>query len=208
MFPSTESTVFIQGQAGRLELLATPVGVDRQKSAAVICHPHPQMQGTLHNKVVTTLAKTCLDLGMPVVRFNYRGVMQSEGQYGQGMGELDDALTVLTWLKDCFPDRELWLAGFSFGGGIAYQAAQQREIGQLILVAPSVVHFDLSQGSAPSCPWIVVQGEEDEVVPANQVYRWIDGLSHLPRLIKVPECSHFFHGKLGVLKERLLEVLL
>ena len=207
MFPAVESKLFIQGSAGRLELIASPSPADTGQRAAVICHPHPQMQGTLHNKVVTTLAKTCLALGIPTVRFNYRGVEHSEGQYGHGQGELDDTLTVLSWLNNCFPRREFWLAGFSFGGAIAYQATQQFNIKQLILVAPSVVHFDLTQYPEPVCPWVVVQGEADEVVPASDVYAWIQGLSHQPTLIKVPECSHFFHGKLVELKEKLIEVL-
>lgn len=204
MFPSIESTLFIPGQAGRLELLATPAKFDHEKNAAVICHPHPQMQGTMHNKVVTTLAKTCLELGMPVVRFHYRGVGQSEGRYDHGVGELDDAIRVLTWLKSCFPRRELYLAGFSFGGAIAYKAASRVDVSQLITVSPSVVHFDLTQDPEPTCPWVVVQGEEDDVVPAKDVYTWLQGLTHQSNLIKVPECGHFFHGKLGVLKSVIL----
>ena len=187
MFPEKETSLLIDGPSGSLEAIATPAVADLGKAAVVICHPHPQMQGTMHNKVVSTLSKTCLTLGMPTVRFNYRGVQASEGVYDEGVGEVADALAVLTWLKNCFPERAIWLAGFSFGGAIAYKAALQFSVEQLITVAPSVVHFELAKESEPTCAWVVVQGEADEVIPPKAVYNWLNGLSRMPKLIKVPD---------------------
>lgn len=207
MFPTEEAETLLQGPAGHLDAILTPCATDLGKCAAVICHPHPQMQGTMHNKVVTTLAKTCSALGMPVVRFNYRGVGQSDGEYADGVGEVADTLAVLDWLKTQFPDRAIWLAGFSFGGAVAYKAALQYPVAQLITVSPSVIHFNLAQDPEPNVPWLVVQGESDEVIPPKAVYTWLEKLVQPPTLIRMPDCSHFFHRQLVLLKQRLLDEL-
>lgn len=159
------------------------------------------------NKVVTTLSQTLQDLGMPVIRFNFRGIGQSEGDYANAVGELEDLYAVMDWVQQVYPKQKLWLAGFSFGSYISAKAASQREVSQLISVAPPVKNFDFkSIGSIP-CPWVVVQGEEDEVVPSEMVFDWLSTRKEHPRLIRLPGIGHFFHGHLMTLRDELLKVL-
>ncbi len=210
-----ETHLLLPGPAGELELLFSPVpSGSEQQSIAVICHPHPLYGGTMNNKVVTTLAKTFLQLNMPTVRFNFRGVGQSAGSYGQAEGELQDLFAVLAWVKETAPQAELWLAGFSFGAYIAIRAAvllqrshslKETALAGLVTVAPPVNHFPLGEPVKITCPWLVVQGGQDEIVPSEAVLAWLADLDPKPRLISFPEAGHFFHGGLTELKQALIE---
>jgi alpha/beta superfamily hydrolase len=110
--------VAVEGPAGRLEaLLDRPTALP--KAVAVLCHPHPLYEGTMHNKVVATLARTFVRLGAAAVRFNFRGVGESSGSFDEGHGEAHDALAVVAWSRARWPDAPLALGGFSFGGAVA-----------------------------------------------------------------------------------------
>ena len=200
----SETTFTIQGPAGKLELATTS---GRQNSpVAIICHPHPLYGGTMQNKVVTTLEKTFRELDFSTVRFNFRGIGKSTGVYDQGVGEVKDLLAVVAWVKELLPQRKIYLAGFSFGGCVAIKAATEILPERLVVVAPGVEHFDVSTLQVP-CPWILVQGEQDEVVPPALVYAWMEKQRIQPTLIKIVEATHFFHGKLIEMRERLLEAI-
>lgn len=205
-----ESPQNISGPAGRLEARVT--GLDELQAGArdfaVVCHPHPLFGGTMQNKVVTTLARVWRDRGIPVARFNYRGVGASEGAYGEGTGEAGDAGAVIDWMRGQAPEARLWLAGFSFGSFVAAQAAVAhlaagRELAQLVLVAPAVVNFDFSDLLPVAAPTLVLQGDADEVVDPQAVFQFVDGLDPKPQVEVFPDCSHFFHGRLMELKDRL-----
>lgn len=208
-FPDKESNFILAGPAGDLEVLTTsPEGSAEQNlSIAIICHPHPVHGGTMSNKVVTTLARTFQDLGLHTVRFNFRGVGKSHGEFDNGKGELDDLFAVIAWVKAIYPKASLWLAGFSFGAYIAAKAATQMDIAQLVCVAPPVTHFDVKTIPAITCPWIIVQGEQDEVISAEAVFHWAMVANPKPILIRMPDAGHFFHGKLLEMRRRLEEVL-
>ena len=105
-------------------------------ATAVICHPHPLQQGTMSNKVVTTVARAFARLGADAVRFNFRGVGASAGRYADGIGERDDALAVVAWCRERWADRPLYLGGFSFGGAIAAAIAARVAPAGLVTVAP------------------------------------------------------------------------
>jgi len=193
----------INGPVGKLEVCVSE-GIAPQRNAfAVICHPHPLYGGTMQNKVVTTLVKTFQSLGVNTVRFNFRGVGQSEGKFDHGNGEIDDALAVINWMQREQKKNEIWLAGFSFGAYIAAKTASQLPITQLVTVAPPVNHFHMELIPPIHAPWIVVQGELDEVVPANDVYAWIETREPKPTLLKFPQAGHYFHGLLLELRERI-----
>ncbi len=209
-----ETAHTIPGPAGDLEARVT--GLDEIEAGApevaVVCHPHPLFGGTMQNKVVTTLTRVWRDRGVPVARFNYRGVGRSSGTYGEGVGEGDDAIAVAAWLNERNPGMRTWLAGFSFGSFVAAQAAQRlhgegREIARLVLVAPAVVNFDFGGLLPGPYPTLVLQGDADEVVEPAAVFRWIETLDPAPVVEVFPGCSHFFHGRLPELKERLNAVL-
>ena len=115
--------VSIGGPAGRLEAVVETPADSAPIGAVVVCHPHPQHGGTMRNKVVHTLARAFVRMGFAALRFNFRGTEGSEGQYDDGIGELDDALAALAWMRTEISVGPLWLGGFSFGAAIAIRAA-------------------------------------------------------------------------------------
>lgn len=197
----------IPGPIGPLEALTT-CPARAAKATAVICHPHPLHGGTMDNKVVHTLARSFGELGLRTVRFNFRGVGASAGEHAHGVGETEDVLAVLHWVRDRCPDDPLWLAGFSFGGLMALRAAAQFPVAQLILVAPPV-HLYPERGPppAPRVPTLVLQGEDDDVVPAAEVQAWADRLSPRPAVHLFPGVGHFFHGRLNELRAAVQDAL-
>ncbi len=201
--------IWIPGPSGGLEaLLEAPQVVDDEKKQIVmVCHPHPQHGGAMHNKVVTTLSKAFQEAGAYAVRFNYRGVGESEGQYGDFVGEVEDAQSVFHWIKTKFPEYSIALAGFSFGGSVAIRVAQQQAISQLITIAPAVYLIDYDQNMTFDFPWLLVQGWEDEVVDVQDILNWTQTLPVKPEVWCLPEVTHFFHGKLVYLKKKLLHYL-
>jgi alpha/beta superfamily hydrolase len=192
----------INGPAGRIEALLEVPQKPAGHRVAVLCHPHPQHQGTMTNKVLHTLSRSMNALGMPTVRFNFRGVGVSEGAFADGVGETEDTLAVIDWAVGKYPDHELCLLGFSFGGMVAACAALSTSPVQLITVAPAATRMaGLLDGRQPDCPWLVVQGEADDVVPCDEIVAWVNGLTPGPELVIVPDTGHFFHGRLTKLRE-------
>lgn len=198
----------IDGPTGRLEVLSeTPPEVpdDAHVHAfGVVCHPHPLQGGTMDNKVVFTLARALQDVGLPTVRFNYRGVGQSEGGYDEGRGETLDALAVAGWGAARWPGAAVWFAGFSFGGFVAINAAHQRPAERVVVVAPAVGRLSTFDVTGPPCPWLLVQGDADDVVSPASVLDWARGQSPAPEIAVFPGVGHFFHGTLTPLRERVV----
>ncbi len=197
------------GPAGALETL-TELPADCGTTPAafgVICHPHPLYGGTLENKVVWTLARAFQQLGAPTIRFNFRGVGASSGAHDDGRGEVEDARAVIAHGRERWPHAALWLAGFSFGGVVALRAAASARPGCLITIAPGITRIDVSGVPRPACPWLIVQGEADEVVPAQAVTAWARTLSPAPELLLMPAAGHYFHGRINELRDALVEFL-
>jgi alpha/beta superfamily hydrolase len=202
--PQTDK-LFLQGPVGRLEALLDLPGAGDVDGAAIVCHPHPQHGGTMHNKVAHTLARAFVRSGFATLRFNFRGTEGSEGEYDDGRGELDDALAAVVWLRERYADRPLWLAGFSFGAAIAVRTAVLTEVDGLVVVAPAIYRFAKRLDRQPDCPWLVIQGDEDELVDVDETLEWINSLEPGPELLVVPGAEHFFHGRLIELRNAVFE---
>ncbi len=136
------------------------------------------------------------ELGLATVRFNFRGVGESDGEFDDGYGETEDLLAVLEWVRRVRPDDELWLGGFSFGSYVALRAAQNLKLKQLISVAPPVGRYEFSEMDRPDCAWMVIQGDEDDVVSADAVREWASKQDPPPDLIVMEQAGHFFHRRL------------
>ncbi len=204
------SELFIDGPAGRLEALLEVTAQQLPAGGVVICHPHPQQGGTLKNKVVHTLARSFLRLGFTTLRFNFRGTEKSEGEFDNGNGELDDALAAIEWMRNTSPQNPVWVAGFSFGGAIAVKAATVTPVDGLISVAPAVMRInagrlDTDLPLQPDCPWLIVQGDQDELVDVKETIEWVNSLEPGPELLIIPGGEHFFHGRLIDLRESVTE---
>ncbi|MDP1690919.1 MAG: alpha/beta fold hydrolase [Burkholderiaceae bacterium] len=189
----------VAGPAGDLVCaIDTPEGVLR--GTAVVCHPHPQYGGTMDNKVVATLARAFVQCGWRAVRFNFRGIGGSSGAWGQGRGEIDDALAVTAVLRG--PGQALALAGFSFGGFVASHVAAALHPERLVLVGPATANFELAPVPVDT---LVIHGEVDDVVPLAATLDWARPQA-LPVLV-VPGGGHFFHGQLPLLKSLVVRHL-
>lgn len=201
----TKEAVTIAGPAGALEALLEVPDRSQFSRVAVICHPHPLHHGSMLNKVVHTMARAMLDLGYPALRFNFRGVGASEGQFAEGVGETEDAQAVCAWGRARYGDAGLVLAGFSFGAMVACRAALAVRPEWLITVAPPVARTKkLLDGQRPPGPWLIVQGDADGVVPAHEVAQWAEELGSAAELVMLSGVDHFFHGRLTVLRQTLV----
>ena len=195
-FPSVSGALTLAGPAGAIEAVVELPESSPRAGVAIVCHPHPLQGGTMHNKVVTMVSRSLVELGIATVRFNFRGVGASAGEHDEGRGETDDVLAIGRWLREQRPGDALWLAGFSFGSYVAFRAANELGVAQLIQVAPPVGRWTFETIAPPDCPWLVVQGEADEVVDPNAVYAWVAGFAKPPTLVRMPDTSHFFHRRL------------
>jgi alpha/beta superfamily hydrolase len=198
--------VFIEGPAGALEAVVEETAA-AGSSYAVVCHPHSLFGGTMDNKVVTTVARALHETGIPTLRFNFRGVGASAGAFDEGMGETADADAVAAWGAERWPGRTLVIAGFSFGAYVALRLALQRVPRHLITVAPALERFNAFGMAVPRCPWLVVQGDADDVVDPGAVINWVNGLDPKPRLVVLPGVGHFFHGRLHELRDAVVDAI-
>ena len=194
--PSTREQLTIPGPAGALEaVLDAP---PQPTAIAVVCHPHPPDGGTMHHKVPMAIARELVRLGCAALRFNFRGVGQSQGAYDRGVGEVEDALAAAAWLRARYPGLPLTLAGFSFGAAVATVASARTDPPpqSLILAGTSPKRV-----SAPpvGVPALLVHGEHDEIVPLADVMDWARPQT-LPVTV-IPGAGHFFHGQLPLLQQ-------
>lgn len=196
-----EKKIQIQGAAGLIEARHRPAS--ESKLGLLMCHPHPLFDGTMDNKVVTTTTRAAAELGLPTVRFNFRGVGSSEGEHDYGVGEQADVLTVIEYVRQELGWQKVILAGFSFGSGMACLAAcaQPENISKLILIAPPVHNFDAPSQLAFEFDTYVFMGDADEVVPFDQVQDWVHQVIPTPHMQIFEGAGHFFHGRLIELKE-------
>jgi alpha/beta superfamily hydrolase len=201
--PPPSQGLQIAGPAGALQALLEDPGT--REGFGVICHPHPLHGGTMINKVVQTLARTLQELGQPTLRFNFRGVGESEGEYDQGRGESADALAVIAWGRARWPGLPLTLAGFSFGSMVALLAAPLAKPARLITVAPPVMRAEFGPVEQPQCPWLIIQGEADEVVDYRAVQAFAARFSPPPVLRLLPGVDHFFNRRLPELRAAVME---
>jgi alpha/beta superfamily hydrolase len=208
-------SLLLPGPSGLLETVWNEAGIpiNNEGTAALVCHPHPLFDGSMHNKVVSTLVKTFAELGIPSLKFNFRGVGSSQGTYSEALGETDDAESMFHWLKQEQGVKSVYLAGFSFGSYVAANLAHrlspndQACIKHLILVAPPVHNFDFTDLFPADYPTTVVVSDADEVVPPEEVYHWLESVYPPLEVLDMPGASHFFHGRLTELKRNLKSLL-
>lgn len=220
MNSSIPKRIFIEGPAGKLETVLAEPDIGPLRGIAVIAHPHPLYGGTMDNKVVYTLFKTLRELGFITVKFNFRGVGQSEGdRYSgndNGAGEIEDVIAVVETIRRRFAARfdmipPLLLAGFSFGGAIQAHATRQLRPQTLIMVAPpverlgvpSIVNPVTESGIENNPRILIIHGDKDDVVPLKTVLDWA-APQDLP-VVVIPGAEHFFHGRLHILKRVVLD---
>lgn len=206
------------GPAGALEavLELPPDGRadEKVRAAVVFAHPHPQFGGTMHTKAVYQGTKGLARIGCAVLRFNFRGVGRSQGEFDQGEGEKQDFSAALEYMSARYPNAPLWSAGFSFGSWVALEVgAVTDRVSVLIGIAPpvaaSVSGMDYSFPNTLDSrkPKLFVQGEGDEVCPLEALWQFY-GRLHEPKEIAVIDgADHLFEGKTTEVGEALEDLL-
>ena len=207
----------LQGPAGPLEAIldepavAPPGGI---RAAVVFAHPHPGFGGTMHTKVVFQGAKGLTRIGCAVLRFNFRGVGASAGEFDRGPGEMDDFRAALDYMAARYPGVRLWAAGFSFGSWVALEVgATDDRVTALIAVAPpvetsvSAMAYEFPNTLASTKPKFFVQGEEDEVCPLPALRAFYARLEEPKELVIVEGANHLFEGKTVEAGEALEEIM-
>ena len=192
--------VIFAGPDGRLEGRYHPQP-NRDAPIAIVLHPHPQFGGTMNNKVVYNLHYAFHEMGFSVLRFNFRGVGRSQGEYDQGIGELSDAAAALDYLQSMNQNaRHCWVAGFSFGAWIGMQLLMRRpEIEGFISVAPQPNIYDFSFLAPCPSSGLIIHGDADKVAPGKDVQGLVDKL-HQQKGITITQktmegANHFFSGR-------------
>ncbi len=198
------TSLFIPGPAGRLEALLN-AGREDAKYAALVCHPHPQFGGTMHNKVVFHAMKALNAFGFPVLRFNFRGTGLSHGVHADGRGEVDDVRAALDWLDGEF-HRPMIFAGFSFGAAVGLQAAcpDARVVALISLgtpVAPSDRVYAYDFLLRCSKPKLFVSGGQDQYGPRNALVKLVASAMPPKQLALIEGADHFFEGHLQELRQ-------
>ena len=195
------------GPPGRLEALLEEPDDQAPREAVLVCHPHPQYGGTMHNKVVLPdRARACGASGAVVLRFNYRGVNLSEGAYDAGVGELEDARAALEYLRSRYPDLPFSLAGFSFGSRIILRLGCQTEGATRLIAVGFPASFEDS-ASLGRCdvPRIFISSTHDEFSPVPAMEAYFASLPEPKQLVWIESADHFFAGALDQLEEAVLQ---
>lgn len=195
----------IDGPAGRLEALLEEPEEGEPSHAALVCHPHPQHGGTMHNKVVYRIARGMRHAGAVVLRFNYRGVNLSEGSYDRGVGELEDARTCLEWLRARYPALPYSIGGFSFGSRIALRlGCPAEDVGAIFVVGFPTSYRD---GAWAACAKrkVFIHSTNDEHGPKDEMGSFYQTLPEPKKLMWVEAEDHFFRGSLEAFEKAVYE---
>jgi alpha/beta superfamily hydrolase len=202
--------VDIPGPAGVLEALLDEPASVTPRAAVVFAHPHPSQGGTMHTKAVFQGAKGLARIGCAVLRFNFRGVGQSAGEFDEGRGEMEDYRAALDWMAARYPDLPLWAAGFSFGAWVALETgAADPRVSVLIAIAPPVNRSGYSFPNAleSTKPKFLVQGDLDELCPLQDMWAFYARLIEPKELVVIDGATHLFEGKTEEVGDALAELL-
>ncbi|MGC2198100.1 MAG: alpha/beta family hydrolase [Terriglobales bacterium] len=200
---------FLNGPAGQLEALLN-AGSPDATHAALVCHPHPVYGGTLHNKVVFHAMKALNELGMPALRFNFRGAGLSQGEHDQGAGEVGDVRTALDWLDQEF-HLPIVFAGFSFGAAVGLRAAcPDPRVPAIISLGTPISpvdnrSYDYDFMKTCAKPKLFVSGSRDQFAPKARLEALVVSLPDPKKLVIIEAADHFFEGRLREMREAIVQ---
>lgn len=200
--------VIFNGPDGRLEGRYFH-NKDPHAPIALVLHPHPQYGGTMNNKVSYTLFQEFKNRKFSVLRFNFRGVGRSQGEFDNGLGELSDAASALDWMQNLNADAaQCWIGGFSFGAWIGMQLLMRRpEISGFISVAPPANLYDFAFLAPCPASGLFLHGRDDDVVPEPEVAKLVERLRNQRGIAigyeTIAGAGHFFENDLDLVGERV-----
>jgi uncharacterized protein len=185
--------LFVPGPAGRIE--ASFAEGDAARATIVLCHPHPQYGGSMHDAVLDTVARVAQRNSLATLKFNFRGVGASDGSYDSSVGEVEDLLAVLDWLRAAYPSNRILLAGYSFGSNVVWQALDRAgPVALVLLIAPPVGPMQFLARAGPRTPLAVIYGDDDAFVDAATLQRWVSESVPAAHVMSIAGTDHFFSG--------------
>jgi len=206
--------VTLEGPAGPLEgLLDEPPSIDGAsgvRASVVFGHPHPQHGGTMHTKAVYQGAKGLTRIGCAVLRFNFRGVGLSAGEFDEGRGERKDYVSAIDFMAVRYPETPVWAAGFSFGSWVALETGSVDDrVRALIAIAPPVARSGYSFPNVLQSdkPKFIVQGDMDELCPLQDLWSFYAKLKEPKELVVIDGASHLFDGQTAEVGDALADLL-
>lgn len=198
--------ITLSGTAGALQgALTTTAAGGAPSPVLLLCHPHPQYGGSMHDAVLESVETALAPQIRASLRFNFRGVGDSDGAFDGGAGEVDDVVAAAQWLGSEFPSSPLWIAGYSFGSAMAWRARSRLVVERITLIAPPMGAMRFDEAPTQQCTISAIYGDADEYVDANALAAWA-ATQPGATLHVIPGCDHFFGGHHQELK-RLLSVL-
>lgn len=199
----------LTGEAGPLEALLDG-DAPAPRAAVVFAHPHPQQGGSMHTKAVFQGAKGLARIGCAVLRFNFRGVGGSLGEFDDGVGEQADFRTALDFMHARYPGAPLWAAGFSFGSWVSLETgAEDPRVSVLIAIAPPVARagYSFDKTLETTKPKFIVQGSQDELCSLKDLWAFYGRLKEPKELVVIDGASHLFEGRTKEVGEALEDLL-
>jgi len=197
-------TFFLPGPSGRLEAIYKRA--DRAPRSALVCHPHPQHGGTMHNKVVYRAAKAFEGLGWSVLRFNFRGVGASEGSFEDGRGEAEDVTAALDWPAGRDPGAPLVVAGFSFGNAVGLPVgAKDDRVSHLVGIGTPTDRFPFDLLAEVPKPKLFIQSDNDEHGPLPELEAGLARVAKPWELVVIEGADHFFEGRLPEMQRAIAD---
>lgn len=196
--------ISVAGPEGELEGIFSYVSKNVTR-LAILCHPHPLYGGTMHNKVVYSMATALNQLGYATVRFNFRGVGRSKGTFNHGIGEQRDVDAVLEHFQRLYPDAMKVIGGFSFGAKVGLLVGSRDErISALLGVGITIDVADFNFLLDYEKPKLIIQGSQDEFGSVRSLTEWFAKLKEPKKMVIVEGAVHLFDGKLNELKNAIL----
>ncbi len=200
-------SLFLAGEVGRLEALLEEPEEGEPIEAALVCHPHPKFGGTMHNKVVYRLARGLRKTGCVVLRFNFRGVNLSEGEYAHGIGETEDARVALQELAARYPHLSVIVAGFSFGSRVALRLASSESAIERAIAAGFPTRIpERDFVYQLTIPKHFIQSMNDEYSPADEMAGFYTTLAEPKSLTWIDSTDHFFKDRLDEFEAKVEQI--
>ncbi|GBC83063.1 hypothetical protein HRbin10_02203 [bacterium HR10] len=200
--------LMLPSSVGPLEAILEEGSSSDPKAVAILCHPHPQYGGTMHNKVVVRAAQAFQEAGMATLRFNFRGVGRSAGTFDFGEGEQEDVAAAIAFMAERYPKRPIWLTGYSFGAWVGLKVgARDERVTTLVAIGAAVALADFRFLEECAKPKLFIHGTKDEFAPLEHLQALMLTLPEPKDLILIEGADHFFTGKLEELKDELLRYI-
>ncbi len=199
--------LLLPSSSGNLEALLTLPETAKYPGVAVICHPHPLYGGTMHTKAVFTATHAFLELGIPALRFNFRGVGKSSGKFDEGRGEQDDVRAAIDYMVEKYPGKRIIVSGHSFGAWMGMKAGCIDARVHVVIGMGTPVGF-VDMGFLMYCtkPRLFIHGMQDKLIPVGKVEELYSELPEPKKLIRIEGADHFFTGMLDELSEAVQDL--